>query len=179
MPTRKPFPRLVNPPRAAEPRADRPHMPKGYAIATGSKGLLRWSQVRERLSNSKNYWVGTTRPDGRPHVMPVWGLWLDDGFCFSTDRNSRKGRNLAANAAAVVHLESGDEVTIVEGIAREVTDRSVLASINKAYQAKYGMGITGPPGAVVVIYSVQPRVVFAWRERDFPRSATRWRFEKV
>ncbi len=119
-------------------------MPKGYAIATSSKGLLAWSQVRKRLSSSKNYWVGTTRPDRRPHVMPVWGFWLDDTFYFGTDRNSRKARNLAANPAVVVHLKSSDDVTIVEGIARELTDHSVLESLDKASRAKYGMGITAP-----------------------------------
>ena len=166
----------VNPKGTVKPKPGRPRMPKGYAIATSSKGLLAWSQVRKRLSSSRNYWVGTTRPDGRPHVMPVSGFWLGDAFYFGTDRNSRKARNLAANPAAVVHLESGDEVAIVEGTAREVTDRSVLEALDKASRAKYGMGITSPPGAVPVIYGVEPRVVFAWRERDLPRSATRWLF---
>lgn len=176
MPSQKRRLQSVTARKNQEPKADRPRMPKGYAISTENQGLLTWGEVRERLSKSRNYWVSTTRPDGRPHVMPVWGLWSNGAFYFSTDRTSRKARNLAANPAVVVHLESGNEVTIVEGVAREVTQPSALNSIDKAYQAKYGMGMSGPPGAVVVICSVQPRTVFAWRERDFPKSATRWKF---
>ncbi len=61
------------------PRADRPHMP-GYGLvdAGGGKGLLPWSWAVEFLSKGRNYWVATTRPDGRPHVMPVWGIWMDE-----------------------------------------------------------------------------------------------------
>lgn len=176
MPSRKRRSQPVTPNDGQEPKPARPRMPKGYGISNDTKGLLTWNEVRERLSTSRNYWVATTRPDGRPHVMPVWGLWSNGMFYFSTDRNSRKARNLAANSAVVLHLESGDEVTIVEGVAREVTDPSVLRSINTACREKYGMGMSGPPGAVVVICSIQPRTVFAWRERDFPQSATRWQF---
>lgn len=109
--------------------------------------------------------------------MPVWGLWLDETFYFSTDRGSRKGRNLSANPALVVHLESGDDVVILEGVAREITDRSQLKRMDDAYHAKYGMRVLGMPGDVG-FYSLQPRVALAWRERDFPASATRWVFRR-
>jgi hypothetical protein len=60
-------------------------------------------------------WLGTTRPDDRPHVMPVWGVWIDDIVYFGTAPDSVKALNLASNPAAVVHLESGNDVVIVEG----------------------------------------------------------------
>lgn len=151
-------------------------MPKTYgACGDSRKGFLAWSEVSRRLARAHNYWVGTTRPGGRPHAMPVWGLWLDEAFYFSTDRGSRKGRNLTANPALVVHLESGDDVVILEGVAREVTDRSELKRMDDAYHAKYGMRVLGMPGDVG-FYSLRPRVALAWRERDFPSSATRWVF---
>ncbi len=61
-----------------EPIASRPHMP-GYGVvgAEEGSGLLPWSWARSRLEHSRNYWVATTWPDGRPHVMPVWGVWQD------------------------------------------------------------------------------------------------------
>ena len=68
----------------------------------------------------RSYWVTTTRADGRPHAMPVWGLWLDGALWFSSDPDSVKGRNLAARPDAVVHLESGDEVCILDGRVRRV-----------------------------------------------------------
>jgi len=150
-------------------------MPKGYGISKGTKGLLAWNTVDERVSGSRNYWVGTTRPDGRPHIMPVWGVWFDRNFYFGTDRNSRKSRNLLNNPAVVVHLESGDDVVILEGTARESNDASTLELINSAYLAKYAMRLTDAPGDLIV-FAVSPRTAFAWREKDFPKSATRWSF---
>ena len=70
----------------AEPTASRPYMP-GYGLldATLGTGLLPWSWAVERLTRSHDYWVATVRPDGRPHVMPVWGIWMDDALWFSLD----------------------------------------------------------------------------------------------
>ena len=136
--------------------------------------MLSWSRVNERLERARNYWVGTTRPDGRPHVVPVWGVWLDEAFYFGTDRHSRKGRNLATNPGLVVHLESGDDVVILEGVAQEVTDPSLLARFSDIYAATYGLS-EGIPAAAVV-YTLRPRVAHAWLESNFVESATRWLF---
>ena len=89
-------------------------MASGYGLAPlgGGNEQISWEAVEEKLRKARNYWVSSTRPDGRPHAMPVWGLWLAGAFFFSTDPQSRKGRNLAVNPNVVVHLESGDDVTI-------------------------------------------------------------------
>ncbi len=152
----------------------RPHMP-GYGIVaeTEGAGLLAWSFVEERMSNSHNYWVASTRPDGSPHAAPVWGLWHEGRFYFSTGENSRKGRNLKVNPAVSVHLESGDEVVILEGEVVEINDEKLLKALDKNYKAKYGLAMQGPG----VIFGLSLHRAFAWREKDFPESATRWFFE--
>src|SRR5690349_1562525 len=101
-----------NPPA---PRAGRPMMPRTYGLAGRRAALLPWAWARRRLERAHNYWLATTRPDGRPHAMPIWGVWLDETFLFSTARGSRKGRNLRRRPSAVVHLESGDQTVILEG----------------------------------------------------------------
>lgn len=163
-------------PRQA-PTPGRPQMPKGYGIldAASGSGLVSLSRVEERMAAARNYWIGTTRPDGRPHAMPVWGVWFDRTLYFGTDRQSRKARNLAANPAVVVHLESGDDVVILEGVAKEVTDPARLAAFDDAYVAKYGLRRAEFPGDPS-IWGVATRVAFAWQERDFPGTATRWLF---
>jgi general stress protein 26 len=165
--------------QCGEPKASRPQMPKNYGIAKPNKGkgLLPWSHVCERMEAARNYWISTTRPDGRPHVMPVWGVWVDDRFYFGTDKGSRKARNIASNPAMAVHLESGDEVVIIEGFAEEVTDSSVLGQVDKGCLKKYQMGLSDGPGNSV-IYGLKPRVAFGWRENDFNLSATRWTFDE-
>jgi Pyridoxamine 5'-phosphate oxidase len=149
---------------------------KGYGIPADRKGMLEWKRVSQQLVESRNYWIATTRPDGRPHTVPVWGVWLDGALHFGTDRRSRKARNLATNQGTVIHLESGDDAVILEGVAEEIADPSIIARIDAGYLAKYKMRLTEAPGEVV-IYAVRPHVALAWRERDFPRSATRWRFQ--
>lgn len=150
---------------------------KGYGIPTDRQGMLEWKAVSRQLLQSRNYWIATTRPDGLPHTVPVWGVWLDGALYFGTDRRSRKARNLATNQRTVIHLESGDDAVILEGVAEEIAGRSVIGRIDGAYFAKYKMRLTEAPGELV-IYVVRPHVALAWRERDFPRSATRWRFQE-
>jgi PPOX class probable F420-dependent enzyme len=160
---------------SSEPIADRPEMPGAYGISATTSGLIRWEEVRERLASARSYWIGTTRPDGRPHAAPVWGLWLDEAFYFSTDPTSRKARNFARNPAIVVHLESGDDVVMLEGTVEAVADAAVAARFADAYEAKYQFRPEAgdPPSG---IYRLRASVAFAWLERDFPQSATRFRF---
>jgi hypothetical protein len=155
------------------PVGERPLMAAGYGLPAATDGQLPWSYVDERMAAARNYWVGTTRPDGRPHAMPMWGLWMDGRFVFATDRGSRKARNLAENAATVVHLESGDEVVVLEGPAVDVTDAGRRAAFDAVYRAKYGVAMADVPGDLS-IWAVTPRVALAWQEKDFPLSATRW-----
>jgi general stress protein 26 len=155
---------------------DRPSMPQGYGIASSDAGgMLEWSAIETKLTESRNYWIVTTGSDARPHATPVWGLWLDHAFFFSTDPSSMKGRNIARNPAIVVHLESGDDVVILEGAAERVTDPAVLARFADAYDVKYNIRLdTNDPN--FGFYTLRLKVAMAWLEADFPTTATRWRF---
>jgi hypothetical protein len=126
-----------------EPRRLRPSF-KGYGVPESEDGMLPWSWATERLEQARNYWVSTTRPDGRPHSMPVWGIWLDGAFYFGSGRNSAKSRNLAANPAIVVHLESGDETVILEGRAKPVLDDALERRVDEVYGPKYDSRLTLP-----------------------------------
>jgi PPOX class probable F420-dependent enzyme len=157
------------------PVANRPHMP-GYGILPPGEGpgLLPWSWAAERLASSHNYWLATTTPEGRPHVMAVWGIWHGDALYFSTARDSRKARNLARNPHCVVCTENAKEAVIVEGQASLVTDSAIMTELPQAYLAKYGEGLP----ADASVYQVQPQVVFGFIEEgeQFAGTATRWRF---
>ena len=152
---------------------DRPSMPSGYGLRADSEGQVHWAWVEERLTGSRNYWVCTTRADGRPHAIPVWAVWVDGVLLFSTDPKSLKGRNLAARPEVVVHLESGDEVVILEGVAEQM-DPARLQAFADVYDAKYGYRID-TDNADFGLYQLDPGRVLAWREADFPTSATRFR----
>jgi hypothetical protein len=94
-------------------RVGLPNVPPMYGLKPRQE-YLPFSHAEERLTRSRNYWICTSRPDGRPHSIPIWGFWLDGAFYFGTARSSRKSRNLAHNAAVSIHLESGDDVVILE-----------------------------------------------------------------
>jgi general stress protein 26 len=157
------------------PKASRPDMPEGY-LSNSKTGMLPWNWLDERMEKALNYWVATTRPDGRPHVMPVWGVWLNRGFYFGTHPQSRKARNLKTNPQMAVHLESAEEVIIVEGAIEEVREKSLLSQFNEVYLAKYQMP-AGHGEEDAPIYCLQPRVAFAWQVMTINQSATRWLFE--
>ena len=74
----------------------RPYAP-GYGIPTNRRGMLSWEYVEERMSAAQNYWVATVRPEGRPHLSPVWGVWVDGAFYFGSGPQTRKVRNLSEN----------------------------------------------------------------------------------
>jgi general stress protein 26 len=161
---------------AREPHASRPMMP-GYAIlpATEGKGLLPWRWARERLERSRNYHLATATPGGRPHSMPVWGVWIDDSFCFSTGAESRKAKNLAANPACVISTENGNEPVIVEGAAVRAQDSEYLARAGKAYEAKYGWKLDPALGPIFVVH---PRIAYGLIELEMSNTATRWVFDR-
>lgn len=166
-----------------ERHADRPHFPSGYGVPTVEDGLLPWSHARERLENASIYWIATTRPDGRPHVSPVWGVWLDDRLYFDGSPETRRGRNLAQNPAVAVHLESGGagkDVVIAEGEVCELgaPDRSLAVRLAAAYTAKYASeNYSASPETWDAggLYAMRPRVVIAWT--NLATDPTRWRFE--
>ena len=158
----------------SQPKADRPFAP-GYGIvgAEDGKGLLSWAWVARKMNNCRTFWLATIHAGrARPHVMPVWRVWLDDAFFFSTGRKSRKGQNLAANPACTITNDDGQEAVIVEGLATQATDAAEQERVAIAYTKKYKMD---PRSMGEPIFRVQPSRVFGFVEKTFPQSATRWR----
>jgi len=110
------------------------------------------------------------RDDGSPHAAPVWGLWHDGAIVFSTSPASAKGRHLARDPRVLVHLESGDEVVVVEGeVERIALDEGIAA----AYEAKYDYRPEPSPDGLWL--RVRPSAGYAWTEQAFPRTATRFK----
>ena len=162
------------------PRVSRPYMP-GYGIAGPAEGsgLLHWSWAAERLTAARNYWVATVWPDGRPHVMPVWGMWDDSTLWFSSSVGSRKVRNLTADPRCCITTEDAADPVVIEGTARISTDPAVLQRVTDLMNAKYhtDFGVDFLDPAINATVGVRPRRVFSLRAVDFSGSPTRWTFE--
>jgi hypothetical protein len=117
----------------AVPTAGRPQMPDGYGIPENNDGLLSWRYVDERMAQSRNYWLCSVRPDGRPHSVPLWAAWVDGA------PDTIHNRNVAANPTVSVHLEDGTAAVILEGFVRPVAkpDGALAERIAADYRAKY------------------------------------------
>ena len=126
---------------------------------------------------SKNYWIATTRPDGRPHVDARLGRLVERRVVLSARTGHRSRRAICRPIRRpIVHLESGDECVILEGAAREITDAAEIAADRCRV----------PPEVQNEINRRSRRALHrshrsrAWRSHgtnaNFPESATRWEF---
>jgi len=158
------------------PRASRPYMPDyGILGPDAGTGLLPWAWAQERLAASRNYWVVSLWPGGRPHAMPVWGVWDGAALWFSSGPRSRKARNLAADPRTVVTTEDAGEPVVLEGTAALVSARAEIERVAALMDAKYG-GITADFLAANVTIRVSPERAFGIAHDDFTGSPTRWVF---
>ena len=155
-------------------KIDRPSMPDSYGLSSPDHEFtpLPWSWFTSRLEQARNYWICTTRANGAPHVTPVWGVWVKDMLYFGAGDQALKARNLALDPRISAHLESGDEVVILNGRVSVVTDHDEFEKVAAAYQAKYDIPLDSSDGSQV-LFSVEHSVALGWLESDFPRTATR------
>jgi Pyridoxamine 5'-phosphate oxidase len=146
-------------------------LPSAYGIP---RSTLPWDGVSARIAESLRYWLSTVRPDGRPHAVPVDGLWLDDILWFGGSADTVHHRNLLAQPAAAIHLEDALSAIIIEGRAHlETPARDRASHLARLSADKYGFG--SPADAFLVpMWQVTPSRVLAWTE--FPRDATRFTF---
>jgi Pyridoxamine 5'-phosphate oxidase len=158
---------------ATEPRTERPHI-SGYGISKSKTGMLPWKWAVKMLTESREYWMVTVRPDGRPHAMIIWGLWFNGAFWFGTGSETQKARNLAKNPNCIVGTQNAAEAVILEGMAELVTDADTRRQLEPESQRKYGM--SGGDGSEP-LYRVRPRRAFGLVEKTFPKTATRWSFD--
>jgi Pyridoxamine 5'-phosphate oxidase len=167
----------------ARPIGERPHMPD-YGVDSSDWEALPWTWAAERLAAGRNYWVVTVSAAGRPHAMPVWGVWDDDElrFAFSCGPRSRKAGNLAANPQVVVAPEDTVECLSVEGRA-ELADSERMEVWISRYLAKY-TAVSPELSADFLrqnlVFEVIPERALAIIERqdEFATRATRWRFDE-
>ena len=162
-----------------QPQITRPDFPPGYV--ENPKSLLTWAAVEERLSKAKNYWLCSVRPNGRPHAIPRWAVWVAGKIYYDGSPETRHARNVAVNPHIALHLESGDEVVIVEGIVQAVEKPSAELGqqVAQGYRTKYANEGYAPEATQWDnggLSEVTPRIVLAWTK--FSDDPTKFVFEE-
>src|SRR3954451_16792812 len=98
-----------------------------------------WAAIERLLTEAQLYWIITVRADGRPHAVPLVGVWQDGAFAFCTGAEEQKQRNLEANPHVTVTTGSTGANgwnsctdVVVEGTAVRVTDGDALRGLAAA-----------------------------------------------
>ena len=97
-------------------------------------------EIRERLIPERNIWIATVRPDGRPHLTPVWFVLFGDMIVMCVSKRSVKAKNLLGNQAVSLALENGSSPMICEGRAVEIS-QPWPDEIVSGFKAKYDWDI--------------------------------------
>jgi hypothetical protein len=154
-----------------------------YGVGASDWEALPWTWAAERLETNRNFWVVTATADGRPHALPVWGVWNEGQrrFAFSCSPRARKARNLAANPQAVVMTDDTVECLSVEGRAEPVSDDERREAWIDRYLVKYrplSADINADFLRAHLMFEFTPDRAFAVieREDEFSTRATRWMF---
>jgi len=154
---------------------------------------LEWNRVQNILVTTPSrlditFFLGTVRPDGRPHSAGVGALWSDGDFYIVSGPETRKSRNLAANPACTISVRLEGIDVILEGEARRITDQPTLERVAKLYRdsgwpaevqgdaftAPYSAPSAGKPPWYVYRFTFHTAFAVATAE---PNGATRWRFD--
>ena len=159
---------------STKPVVEKPDLPPEYG---NPKKRLEWDDVERRLESAPVYWIASTRPDGRPHVIPRDGTWLDGGLYYGGSPQTVHFRNITENPNIVVHVGDGMEAIIVEGRVEISKPTEAMAKrISEASFAKYPQyGRIDPSRYMGGVTVLRPRRVLAWT--SLPENATRFRFE--
>ncbi len=157
-----------------EPRAEPLRLPTGYGTPTAT---LDWGAVRSRLAAAPTYWVVTCRADGRPHVVPVDGLWLDDVWYYGGADDAVHVRTARAHPQVAMHLPDPQRCVVVEGRVQPARPGPALArrlaEESRAKYPEYGSGADATAYADAL--ALHPARVLAWT--SYPADATRFVFD--
>ena len=145
-----------------------------------TRGFIPWNKIDHWLRAFRSIWISTTRPDGRPHAVPVWYTWDGRHLYFISARHLQKSKNLARQPWIVVHAGDGDDVIILEGPVRIITEQDELERVEADYRAKYVDPGSGAQATIFEpdadLYRVDVKRIMAW-EYGTVAHRTDWVFE--
>jgi hypothetical protein len=164
-----------------------------------------WTTARDRLADPEpdlTHWLATAQPDGRPHLMPLIGIWRDGAFYFIAGAGTRKARNLAADGRCAIGTSTRTNPSLdvsMEGVATAVTDPAEIRDLAETYRSVLGWplevrgdGLHGPNAPTAgpppyTVFRVTPIIAFGLPglagmsevDPDERHTPTRWRFEST
>jgi PPOX class probable F420-dependent enzyme len=131
----------------------------------------RDAHIDQRLHDELMIWLSTVRPDGRPHIVPVWFLWEDQTILIFSQQNAQKLRNLRHNPNVALALDmrnEGSDIVFLEGRAELVNDPNVNATLPAFAQKYASQFVRLTPESMAQEYSqairISPTKIYGWNE---------------
>lgn len=122
---------------------------------------MRWRAIIARLSREETIWIATVRHDGRPHLVPVWYVWLEDKIYISTGTDTQKFANLHLNQNVALSLPDTSSVILIEGEAH-VADRATVNVVADYFYHKYEWDFRYDDSASWRLIEITPHKILAW-----------------
>jgi PPOX class probable F420-dependent enzyme len=97
------------------------------------------AHIDQRLRREPIIWLSSVRPDGRPHLVPIWFLWDGAAILFFSQPAAQKVRNLRHNPQVMLALDSadaGEDIVLLEGRAELLGDNAPRSTLPE-YAQKY------------------------------------------
>jgi general stress protein 26 len=117
--------------------------------------------MEARLGREMTIWLATVRHDGRPHLVPVWFIWLEGKIYIATGSDTQKYNNMYHNQNVALSLPDTDSVIIIEGEAH-VADRQTVDVLADYFYHKYEWDFRYDETAVWRLIEITPYKILAW-----------------
>jgi PPOX class probable F420-dependent enzyme len=138
------------------------------------------ARIDRLLRSEPVVWMSTVRPDGVPHLIPIWFSWDGDAILVASKPHAQKVRNLRENPVVMLALGKPDEdfdVGLLEGRA-ELLDMPSRDLLPPSHLAKYRAPMTAiglTPEEFLATYTqvirITPTRYLPWHGRTAPASA--------
>ncbi len=121
----------------------------------------RWRTLEARLGRELTIWIATVRADGRPHLTPVWFIWLDGRIYIATSTETQKYTNLRTNQSVALALPDSEQVVIIEGEAH-AADRKTSEKLGEHFYHKYEWDFRYDDSAEWRLVEISPHKILSW-----------------
>ena len=144
--------------------------------------MLTWQDAEHILRGGRYFWYATTNPNGSPHLVQQWGVWIDETLYFEGSDKTRWARNLAREPRLAFGTQVADSAVMGKAVVDVVrgVDRDLAERIAKQYAAKYGRVFDYKPKPEQYmkghIFRGRPAKLIVFDVKHFNSGATRFTF---
>jgi PPOX class probable F420-dependent enzyme len=140
---------------------------------------LATARIVRFLEREPVVWMSTVRPDGGPHLVPIWFWWDGEALLVFSKPGAQKVRNLRAHPSVMLALgdaEDDFDVGLMRGRA-ELLDQPTRDVLPPAHLEKYaeklssiGLGAEEYAATYSQVIRIVPDDFLPWHGRTAPRS---------